>query len=155
MPKPQFTAQRLGDYISQCKAKGGAVTINLGIYQDGTVDPNAVDVLKEVRKRVTAVNSVGLKSAPSDKAALQKDPPRQGRATDGVELLRDVEIGTGGGRALHVDIARPKEPPRAPMPAVLWIHGGGWSGGSHHDMGPSVSLGRGKGDILRMALELF
>jgi hypothetical protein len=43
---------QLGDYISQCKAKGGAVTINLGVYQDGTVDPNAVDVLKEVRKRV-------------------------------------------------------------------------------------------------------
>ena len=52
MPRPQFTAQKLGDYIAQCKANGGAVTINLGIYQDGTVDPNAVDVLKEVRKRV-------------------------------------------------------------------------------------------------------
>jgi hypothetical protein len=52
MPKPQFTAQQLGDYISQCKAKGGAVTINLGIYQDGTVDPNAVNVLKEVRNRI-------------------------------------------------------------------------------------------------------
>jgi hypothetical protein len=52
MPKPQFTAQRLGDYVSQCKGNGGVVTINLGIYQDGTVDPNAVTVLKEVRKRV-------------------------------------------------------------------------------------------------------
>ncbi len=52
MPRPQFTAQKLGDYIAQCKANGGAVTINLGIYQDGTVDPHAVDVLKEVRKRI-------------------------------------------------------------------------------------------------------
>jgi hypothetical protein len=52
MPKPKFTAQQLGDYISQCKANGGAVTINLGIYQDGTVDPNAVDVLREVRNRI-------------------------------------------------------------------------------------------------------
>ena len=31
MPRPKFTAQRLGDYISQCMANGGAVTINLGI----------------------------------------------------------------------------------------------------------------------------
>jgi len=31
---------------------GGAVTINLGIYQDGSVDPRAVDVLKEVRQRI-------------------------------------------------------------------------------------------------------
>jgi hypothetical protein len=51
MSKPQFTAQRLGDYIGQCKANGGAVTINLGIYQDGTVDPNAVNVLKEVHRK--------------------------------------------------------------------------------------------------------
>jgi len=42
----------LGDYISQCMKNGGAVTINLGIYQDGSVDPKAVNVLKEVRKRI-------------------------------------------------------------------------------------------------------
>lgn len=63
----------------------------------------------------------------SKKAAPDFRPP------EGVELLHDVEIGTGGGRALHVEIARPKETPAKPMPAVLWIHGGGWSGGSHKD----------------------
>ena len=52
MPKPQFDAQKLGDYISGCIKNGGAVTINLGIYQDGSVDPRAVDVLKEVRQRI-------------------------------------------------------------------------------------------------------
>jgi len=52
MPKPQFDAQTLGDYVSQCMKNGGAVTINLGIYQDGSVDPKAVDVLKEVRQRI-------------------------------------------------------------------------------------------------------
>src|SRR5437867_9570833 len=52
MPKPKFDAQTLGDYISGCMKNGGAVTINLGIYQDGSVDPRAVDVLKEVRQRV-------------------------------------------------------------------------------------------------------
>ena len=51
-PKPKFTAQRLGDYIGQCMANGGAITINLGVYQDGWVDPKAVDVLKEVRQRI-------------------------------------------------------------------------------------------------------
>ena len=52
MTKPQFDAQKLGDYISQCMKNGGAVTINLGIYQDGSVDPRAADVLKEVRQRI-------------------------------------------------------------------------------------------------------
>jgi acetyl esterase/lipase len=45
--------------------------------------------------------------------------------------LHDVEIGRVGERVLHAEIARPKDPPAQPMPAVLWIHGGGWSGGSH------------------------
>jgi hypothetical protein len=52
MPAPRFDAQRLGDYISQCMDNGGAVTINLGIYQDGSVDPKAVEVLKSVRRRI-------------------------------------------------------------------------------------------------------
>ena len=52
MPEPRFNAQALGDYISRCMENGGSVTINLGIYQDGSVDPRAVNVLKEVRKRI-------------------------------------------------------------------------------------------------------
>jgi hypothetical protein len=56
MPKPTFSAQVLGDYISGCMKNGGAVTLNLGIYQDGPVDPRAVEVLKEVRKRIRNEN---------------------------------------------------------------------------------------------------
>jgi acetyl esterase/lipase len=48
-----------------------------------------------------------------------------------VEVIHDVEIGAGGGRLLHAEIARPKNPPPTPMPAVLAIHGGGWSKGTH------------------------
>jgi len=51
----------------------------------------------------------------------------------GVEVLHAVEIGTGGGRTLRAEIARPTRAPSSPLPAVLWIHGGGWSGGSHLD----------------------
>ena len=49
------SAEREGhqvDVLSQCMKNGGAVTINLGIYQDGSVDPKAVDVLKEVPQRI-------------------------------------------------------------------------------------------------------
>ncbi len=68
MPRPQFTAQQLGEYIGQCKANGGAVTINLGIYQDGTVDPNAAGVLKEVRERVRK---------PSNSTSVQREHHRE------------------------------------------------------------------------------
>ncbi|MEI7730112.1 MAG: alpha/beta hydrolase [Verrucomicrobiota bacterium] len=58
---------------------------------------------------------------------------------ENVEVLRDVEIGTGGGRPLRVMIARPKNPPVSPTPAVLWIHGGGWESGSHR-LNPAAPL---------------
>jgi len=46
-----------------------------------------------------------------------------------VELIRDVEYGKGGGRPLKLDIVRPKHLPDKPMPAVVFIHGGGWQQG--------------------------
>jgi acetyl esterase/lipase len=67
---------------------------------------------------------------------------KQGRAPDGVEVLRDVVVGTGSGRDLHADIARPKTPPAGLMPAVIWIHGGGWTSGSHHDFQQTIQLAK-------------
>ncbi|MCX6897172.1 MAG: alpha/beta hydrolase [Verrucomicrobia bacterium] len=55
-----------------------------------------------------------------------------------IEVIHDVEIGKGGGRTLHAEIARPKNPPPAPMPAVLFIHGGGWQEGTHKQNGAAV-----------------
>jgi acetyl esterase/lipase len=59
--------------------------------------------------------------------AQQKQPAP---LPEGVELLRDVEYGTGGGRALKLHVLRPKAPASVPMPVVVWVHGGGWSGGN-------------------------
>jgi acetyl esterase/lipase len=52
-------------------------------------------------------------------------PPRE------IVVLHDVVIGKGGGRDLHADIAYPKAQ-GGPLPAVIFIHGGGWLAGSHH-----------------------
>ncbi len=70
-------------------------------------------------------------------AAETRSPagPPKFQVPSGVEVIHDVEIGKGGDRVLHAEIARPKDPPATPMPAVLWIHGGGWSGGSHKGNG--------------------
>ena len=51
--------------------------------------------------------------------------------TGGLEYLHDVEVGTGGGRQLRAEIVLPKIRPAQPMPAVIWIHGGGLKGGSY------------------------
>ena len=54
----------------------------------------------------------------------------------GVVYQPDIVTGTGGGRALHVDAAWPQTLPAQPMPAILYVHGGGWTGGSHKIMRP-------------------
>lgn len=46
-----------------------------------------------------------------------------------VDIVRNVEYGTGGGRPLKLDIVRPKDTPKDPMPAIIYVHGGGWSFG--------------------------
>lgn len=52
IPDPRFSADELTDYISKSIANGGAVTINVGIYQDGTIGEKALRVLQEVGKRI-------------------------------------------------------------------------------------------------------
>jgi acetyl esterase/lipase len=50
-----------------------------------------------------------------------------------IEIIRDREIAKVGGEPILVDLAYPKTPPAAPMPALLCVHGGGWSGGNKKD----------------------
>jgi acetyl esterase/lipase len=57
----------------------------------------------------------------------------------GVTFIHDVEIGKGGDSTLHAEIAYPETPSSKPMPAVIWIHGGGWSRGSYK-VNPAKSL---------------
>ena len=55
-----------------------------------------------------------------------------------VDIIRNVEYGTGGGRPLKLDIVRPKEQPKGLMPAVVYVHGGGWAGGAKEAGIPEV-----------------
>jgi len=52
------------------------------------------------------------------------------RVPDDVQLVRDVVYGKGGTRDLKLDIVRPKESSASPMPVIVFVHGGGWSGGA-------------------------
>ncbi len=49
---------------------------------------------------------------------------------DDVEVIRDVTFGKGGGRDLKMHIVLPKQRSKDPMPIFVWIHGGGWQGGT-------------------------
>ncbi len=48
---------------------------------------------------------------------------------DNVEMKKDIEYARAGERALLLDVFLPKEG-AGPFPAVVYVHGGGWSGGN-------------------------
>ncbi|MCE0496590.1 MAG: alpha/beta hydrolase [Methylacidiphilales bacterium] len=61
----------------------------------------------------------------------QTNAPALASATPpGVVALHDVVIGKGGARDLHAEVAYPVNATGL-LPAVIFIHGGGWAAGSH------------------------
>jgi acetyl esterase/lipase len=68
-------------------------------------------------------NAPATNSAPVAKAPPPPPP-------EGIEVLQHVVIGKGGAQDLHALVAYPKDAPK-PMPAVIFIHGGGWKGGGY------------------------
>ena len=52
--------------------------------------------------------------------------------TTTVEVIRDIEYGKGGDVPLLLDIYTPEKPIASPMPAVIFIHGGGWRRGDKY-----------------------
>jgi acetyl esterase/lipase len=51
----------------------------------------------------------------------------------------DVQYGEADGVPLLLDILTPDPLPTTPLPAVVWIHGGGWEAGDKRlDLGESL-----------------
>lgn len=44
----------------------------------------------------------------------------------GMSIVSDIVYGDGDGVPLLLDLVQPDPRPRGPMPALVWIHGGGW-----------------------------
>jgi acetyl esterase/lipase len=71
----------------------------------------------------------GAVLAPSVAQAQQKqDPPFE--LPDTVEMRKGLEYARYGTRAMNLDLFLPKQRPSKPMPAVVYIHGGGWRNGN-------------------------
>jgi len=68
-------------------------------------------------------NAPATNAVPAPAAATPPVP-------EGIEVLHDVVFGKGGTQDLHAEIAYPKNATK-PMPAIIYIHGGGWIGGSY------------------------
>ncbi|HUQ67775.1 MAG TPA: alpha-L-fucosidase, partial [Flavitalea sp.] len=64
MPDPRFTSEELSKYIRDCMERGGAVTINMGIYQNGTVGKKALEVMKQVKEQIRNDSLMKMQSGP-------------------------------------------------------------------------------------------
>lgn len=49
-----------------------------------------------------------------------------------VQIIKNVEYGYGGSLPLYLDVYIPEKPIMKPMPAVVFIHGGGWKSGDKY-----------------------
>ena len=76
------------------------------------------------------------------------DPERVDCEAEGLVCLKDVVFGQGNGRDLLMDALYPKQN-KGEMPAVIWVHGGGWSDES------LTKLYRPETDMARLAKEGF
>lgn len=59
-------------------------------------------------------------------------------------VIGNVPLDAGGTYTLHIDIYAATAG-AGPRPIVLWIHGGGWSGGTYNSVPPYALLLRGRG----------
>jgi acetyl esterase/lipase len=72
--------------------------------------------------------------------AQPKEVPKGPKLPEGVTADRDVAYGTHERQKLDVYVSKGD----GPFPLILWVHGGGWEGGSKDSAGPVVNmLGRG------------
>ncbi len=68
--------------------------------------------------------------------AAQTPPPAPSQVPhpppvpDDLVVTHDVEIGKGGDKILHAELVQPKDPTKRLPRAVIYVHGGGWAGGS-------------------------
>ena len=81
-----------------------------------------------------------------------KAKPAAPKVPDSVVYERDVQYGAAGDRALKLDVVRPRAESKEPRPVVVWIHGGGWSGG---DKSSGLNLLIGKAGLFSVTQALF
>ena len=74
----------------------------------------------------------------------RQDPPFQ--QPDTVQVKRDIVYGKGGGRDLKLDLFLPKQG-EEPRPGIVFVHGGGWQGGSRAAFQRQAAYLAGKGYV--------
>lgn len=70
-------------------------------------------------------------------------PKGEAKLPDGVTKIADVTYAERPTGKLLLDLYVPTAKPSSPLPVVVWVHGGGWSGWQQGSLPGSVARGRG------------
>jgi acetyl esterase/lipase len=81
--------------------------------------------------------------APIVSFAQEKAASPKSETKNGVRILRDIEYVSNGVAAQRLDLYLPEKPSDKPLPLLVWIHGGGWLGGSKNENWGAASTARG------------
>lgn len=71
------------------------------------------------------------------------EKPQKPAAPKGVKVERDIAYVPGGDAAQALDLYLPEQTLDKPLPLVVWIHGGGWRGGSKAGCGSAFLVPHG------------
>ncbi len=74
------------------------------------------------------------------------------KVPDSIVVKRDVEYGKEGNQPLFLDVVRPKTASEGPRPVVVFIHGGGWSGGDKFDALSTLFIAADRHDYIGFAV---
>jgi acetyl esterase/lipase len=100
--------------------------------------------LRKIGRGLVVMLLLGLVSqvqaqVPQEKAKAKRQLQR---VPEGVKVERNLEYAKFGDTALLLDLYRP-EAAGDPLPLVVWVHGGGWRGGSKENSQAIPLSGRG------------
>jgi acetyl esterase/lipase len=77
--------------------------------------------------------------APAQDKAEAKAKAKAPTVPEGTRILKDLAYVPDGGPRRALDLYLPPQG-NGPLPLVIWVHGGGWQGGSKDDRGPAFPL---------------
>ncbi len=83
-----------------------------------------------MRLLIACILNIAITCAAWSQATPATAPKPEIKVPDDINYEPDVVFGKGGTQDLHADIAYPKNASK-PTPAVIYIHGGGWIGGTY------------------------
>src|SRR5437016_5064906 len=83
----------------------------------------------------TAASGTALAALPAQAPTSQPQQPNRP-----ANVQRDVTYCTAGGVDLKMDIYAPRQGATLPSPALLYVHGGGWTQGSKGDGEGSLDI---------------